>query len=83
MARRWVVLAAVIGYHYPSLFLWFNNTYVTWSLVFCMAAMGLTLTFDEIMSVFTRSPQLLLLGETHNRQQWQGRPALSEWGRGM
>jgi BASS family bile acid:Na+ symporter len=59
---RWVVLAAVIGYHHPSLFLWFNNTYVTWSLVFCMAAMGLTLTFEEIMGVFTRSPQLLLLG---------------------
>lgn len=60
---RWVVLAAVLGFHYPSLFLWFNNTYVTWSLVFCMAAMGLTLTFEEISSVFTRSPQLLLLGE--------------------
>lgn len=27
-----------------------------------MAAMGLTLTFDEIANVFTRSPQLLLLG---------------------
>lgn len=57
------MLAAVVGYHFPSLFLWFNNTYVTWSLVFCMAAMGLTLTFEEITSVFTRSPQLLLLGE--------------------
>jgi predicted Na+-dependent transporter len=63
VACRWVVLAAVVGFHYPSLFLWFDNTYVTWSLVFCMAAMGLTLTFDEIMSVFTRSPQLLLLGK--------------------
>jgi BASS family bile acid:Na+ symporter len=62
MVCRWVVLAAVIGYHHPSLFLWFNNTYVTWSLVFCMAAMGLTLTFEEIMGVFSRSPQLLLLG---------------------
>lgn len=58
----WVVLAAVVGFHHPSLFLWFNNTYVTWSLVFCMAAMGLTLTFEEITNVFTRSPQLLLLG---------------------
>jgi len=27
-----------------------------------MAAMGLTLTFEEITNVFTRSPQLLLLG---------------------
>lgn len=57
-----MVLAAVVGFHHPSLFLWFNNTYVTWSLVFCMAAMGLTLTFQEITGVFTRSPQLLLLG---------------------
>lgn len=57
------MLAAVVGFHHPSLFLWFNNTYVTWSLVFCMAAMGLTLTFEEITNVFTRSPQLLLLGE--------------------
>jgi predicted Na+-dependent transporter len=30
--------------------------------MFCMLAMGLTLTFEEITNVFTRSPQLLLLG---------------------
>lgn len=73
------MLAAVVGFHQPSLFLWFDNTYVTWSLVFCMAAMGLTLTFEEIVGVFTRSPQLLLLGETWGgggeaaRRAWQGK----------
>uniref|UniRef100_A0A383WK02 Bile acid:sodium symporter n=1 Tax=Tetradesmus obliquus TaxID=3088 RepID=A0A383WK02_TETOB len=58
----WVVGAALLGFHHPPAFLWFTDTYVTWSLIFCMLAMGLTLTFEEIASVFTRSPQLLLLG---------------------
>eukprot|EP00882_Tetradesmus_deserticola_P010244 GHRQ01010822.1.p1 GENE.GHRQ01010822.1~~GHRQ01010822.1.p1 ORF type:complete len:283 (+),score=115.45 GHRQ01010822.1:227-1075(+) len=58
----WVVGAALLGFHHPPLFLWFDDACVTWSLIFCMLAMGLTLTFDEIASVFTRSPQLLLLG---------------------
>ncbi|KAF6259620.1 sodium bile acid symporter family-domain-containing protein [Scenedesmus sp. NREL 46B-D3] len=58
----WVVAAALLGFYHPPLFVWFNDDYVTWSLIFCMLAMGLTLTFEEIVSVFTRSPQLLLLG---------------------
>jgi hypothetical protein len=35
----WVVAAALLGFHHPPLFLWFNDTYVTWSLIFCMLAM--------------------------------------------
>ncbi len=72
------MLAAVVGYHNPSLFLWFDNTCVTWSLVFCMAAMGLTLTFEEIVGVFTRSPQLLLLGACQGYQSGGcgGRPCV-------
>lgn len=58
----WVVLAALVGYHHPPLFAWFGTAHINWSLVLCMLAMGLTLTFGEITSVFTRSPQLLLLG---------------------
>jgi hypothetical protein len=58
----WVVLAAVLGYNYPPLFSWFTDTHITYSLMFCMLGMGLTLTFDEILGVFTKMPQLLLLG---------------------
>jgi hypothetical protein len=35
----WVVAAALLGFYHPPLFLWFNDTYVTWSLIFCMLAM--------------------------------------------
>jgi predicted Na+-dependent transporter len=35
----WVVAAALLGFHHPPLFLWFTDTYVTWSLIFCMLAM--------------------------------------------
>lgn len=58
----WVVLAAVVAYHNPPLFTWFDDSLVKLSLMFCMLAMGLTLTFQEIAGVFTRAPQLLLLG---------------------
>lgn len=58
----WVVLAAVVGFYHPPLFIWFNDSLVKTSLMFCMLAMGLTLTFQEIAGVFTRAPQLLLLG---------------------
>jgi hypothetical protein len=41
--------------------------------VCCAGLQGLTLTFDEITSVFTRSPQLLLLGMVScTTQQQQG-----------
>ncbi|GLI66102.1 hypothetical protein VaNZ11_009708 [Volvox africanus] len=58
----WVILAAVSAFHAPHLYLWFDNTCVTYGLMFVMAGMGLTLTFKEIISVFTKQPQLLLLG---------------------
>eukprot|EP00877_Chromochloris_zofingiensis_P002952 jgi/Chrzof1/12658/Cz07g02190.t1 len=58
----WVVLAAVLGFYYPPLFSWFGTTAVSYSLMFVMLGMGLTLTFDEITGVFTKTPQLLLLG---------------------
>ncbi|GBF96096.1 sodium bile acid symporter family [Raphidocelis subcapitata] len=58
----WVVLAAVAGFHHPPLFTWFRDSYTTGSLMAVMLAMGLTLTFQEMGSVFTRQPQLLLLG---------------------
>ncbi|KAI8471485.1 MAG: sodium bile acid symporter family-domain-containing protein [Monoraphidium minutum] len=58
----WVVLAAVAGFHHPPLFTWFKDSYVTFSLMAVMLGMGLTLTFQEMASVFTRQPQLLLLG---------------------
>ncbi|GFR44023.1 hypothetical protein Agub_g5179 [Astrephomene gubernaculifera] len=58
----WVILAAVTAFHAPHLYLWFDNTCVTYGLMFVMAGMGLTLTFNEIASVFTKQPQLLLLG---------------------
>lgn len=35
----WVVGAALLGFHHPPAFLWFTDTYVTWSLIFCMLAM--------------------------------------------
>ncbi|KAG2496634.1 hypothetical protein HYH03_005454 [Edaphochlamys debaryana] len=58
----WVILAAVTGFHFPSLYLWFDNTCITNGLMFVMAGMGLTLTFGEIGSVFLKQPQLLALG---------------------
>lgn len=58
----WIILAALAGFYCPPLFSWFTDTYITWSLIFCMLGMGLTLTFDEILGVFTKMPQLLLLG---------------------
>ncbi|KAG2438753.1 hypothetical protein HXX76_005297 [Chlamydomonas incerta] len=58
----WVILAAVSGFYMPSLYTWFDNTCITYGLMFVMAGMGLTLTFGEIASVFTKQPQLLLLG---------------------
>ncbi|MEW5299400.1 MAG: hypothetical protein WDW38_004580 [Sanguina aurantia] len=58
----WVLLAAFSGYHFPQLYLWFDTTCVTWALVFMMASMGLTLTYAEIGLVFTKKPQLLVLG---------------------
>eukprot|EP00878_Enallax_costatus_P032589 GHUV01035828.1.p1 GENE.GHUV01035828.1~~GHUV01035828.1.p1 ORF type:complete len:352 (+),score=75.40 GHUV01035828.1:655-1710(+) len=58
----WVVLAAAVGFYNPPLFVWFDDSLVKTSLMFCMLAMGLTLTFQEIAGVFTRAPQLLLLG---------------------
>lgn len=65
----WVVLAAVIGFNHPPLFTWFDDSLVKLSLMFCMLAMGLTLTFQEIAGVFTRAPQLLLLGMV---SRWRG-----------
>jgi predicted Na+-dependent transporter len=47
----WVVLAALVGYHHPPLFGWFCTADINWSLVLCMLAKGLTLTFGEITSV--------------------------------
>jgi hypothetical protein len=44
------------------------------AVICCAGLQGLTLTFDEITSVFTRSPQLLLLGMvscTTRQQQGQ------------
>lgn len=58
----WVVLAAISGFFYPPLYLWFSDRAITWGLMFVMLGMGLTLTVDEILGVFTRRPQLLLLG---------------------
>lgn len=58
----WVILAAVAGFLHPALFTWFSNEAITWSLMAVMVAMGLTLTFQEIGGVFTKQPQLLLLG---------------------
>ncbi|PNH12740.1 putative sodium/metabolite cotransporter BASS1, chloroplastic [Tetrabaena socialis] len=58
----WVLLAAFTGFHMPELYLWFDNTCITFGLMFVMAGMGLTLTFGEIAAVFTKQPQLLLLG---------------------
>lgn len=58
----WVLLAAATGYQWPDLYLWFNNTCISWGLMFVMTGMGLTLTFAEIGAVFTRQPQLLALG---------------------
>ncbi|GLC73886.1 hypothetical protein PLESTF_001431700 [Pleodorina starrii] len=58
----WVILAAVSGFYAPQLYLWFDSTCVTYGLMFVMAGMGLTLTLNEIISVFTKQPQLLLLG---------------------
>jgi predicted Na+-dependent transporter len=56
------MLAAVLGFYFPSLFAWFNDSCITAGLMAVMLGMGLTLTFGEIASVFTKTPQLLLLG---------------------
>lgn len=58
----WVVLAGLAGFYFPPLFTWFKDSYTTVSLMAVMLGMGLTLTFQEMGSVFTRQPQLLLLG---------------------
>lgn len=58
----WVIGAALGGYYQPQLFNWFQSTQITNGLMFVMLGMGLTLTFKEIGSVFTRQPQLLALG---------------------
>jgi bile acid:Na+ symporter, BASS family len=58
----WVLAAAYLGAQSPALFSWVSDAGVTAALAACMLGMGLTLTFGEIAAVFTRRPQLLLLG---------------------
>eukprot|EP00199_Chlamydomonas_sp_CCMP681_P001730 CAMPEP_0119104544 /NCGR_PEP_ID=MMETSP1180-20130426/2733_1 /TAXON_ID=3052 ORGANISM="Chlamydomonas cf sp, Strain CCMP681" /NCGR_SAMPLE_ID=MMETSP1180 /ASSEMBLY_ACC=CAM_ASM_000741 /LENGTH=380 /DNA_ID=CAMNT_0007089339 /DNA_START=114 /DNA_END=1257 /DNA_ORIENTATION=- len=58
----WVILAAVSAFHRPELFTWFTPAHINNGLMFVMLGMGLTLTFKEILNVFTKQPQLLALG---------------------
>mmetsp|Transcript_10061 Transcript_10061/g.21515 ORF Transcript_10061/g.21515 Transcript_10061/m.21515 type:complete len:390 (+) Transcript_10061:220-1389(+) len=58
----WAVIAGILALINPSLFTWFKMSYVTWGLAFSMMGMGFTMKFADFTSVFTTTPQLLLLG---------------------
>lgn len=58
----WVAAAAVTGLLYPHLYSWYTVEYFTPSLSLIMWGTGLNLTLKEIGGVFTKQPQLLLLG---------------------
>ncbi len=59
----WVIAAALSALEWPWLFSWLDTAFITNSLALVMLGMGLTLTMDDITGVFTKMPQLLLLGE--------------------
>lgn len=58
----WVLVAAISGFYQPSLYTWFDSQWTQAGLMVIMGGMGLTLTLDDITQVFSKQPQLLLLG---------------------
>ncbi len=59
----WILLAAIIALQHPPAFTWFTP-HITNGLAFVMLGTGLTLTLSDMGNVFTKMPQLLLLGMT-------------------
>eukprot|EP00798_Chlamydomonas_sp_ICE-L_P010344 gene10344-8280_t len=58
----WVVIAGTVALTYPPAFTWFQMNKITWGLALTMLGMGFTMKIADFTAVFTKQPQLLLLG---------------------
>ncbi len=57
----WVALCSVLALIHPPLFLWFQSSFITYSLSIIMLGMGITLTIEDFTRV-VRLPRSVILG---------------------
>lgn len=61
LCALWIILAYVIGYFWPEVFLWFSRgRWMTWALALVMLCMGLSLKLSDFADLF-RQPKCVVL----------------------
>lgn len=61
LCALWIILAYVIGYFWPDVFLWFSKgKWMTWALALVMLCMGLSLKLSDFAHLF-RQPRCVVL----------------------
>ncbi|MBP5637606.1 MAG: bile acid:sodium symporter family protein [Bacteroidales bacterium] len=61
LCALWIIVAYVIGYFWPEVFLWFSRgRWMTWALAVVMLCMGLSLDMGSFASLF-KQPKVVVL----------------------
>lgn len=61
LCAAWIILAYVVGYFHPEVFLWFSKgKWMTWALALVMLCMGLSLKLSDFADLF-KQPKCVVL----------------------